>query len=110
MIAGVSFAVGLVVAGLVFLLLVLAFLRILPRPGSRSEPGTNPQVPFKSQTNDAIVIVQVGGRVEYMNSLARERFGLAEEESSDLERLARRVRPSPRSRWESPARRQWRLR
>ena len=94
MIAGVSFAVGLVVAGLVFLLLVLGFLRILPHPGSQSDTNTTPSSPFESQTSDAIVVVQVGGRVEYMNALARERFGLSEEESSDLERLARRVRPS----------------
>ena len=93
MIAGVSFAVGLVVAGLLFLLLVLGFLRILPHPETR-EAHAGPSAAFESKSSDAIVVVQVGGRVEYMNTLARERFGLAEEENSDLERLARRVRPS----------------
>jgi GAF domain-containing protein len=94
MFAGVGFGFGIAVAGLVFFILVLAFLRLLPR--NQAMPGASPTpiLPFESQTTDAIVIVQAGGRVEYMNDKARERFGLAAEETADLERLARRVRPS----------------
>lgn len=94
MVAGVSIGVGLILAGLFLVLLVQVFLRLLPRSPSVREPASTPSLPFDSQTNDAIVVIQVGGRVEYMNNLARQRFGLAEDEPADLERLARRVRPS----------------
>lgn len=94
MFAGVIPGVVIVVAGLVILILVLVFLRMLPRNQAVLGASPAPISPFESQTTDAIVIVQAGGRVEYMNDKARERFGLAAEETADLERLARRIRPS----------------
>ncbi len=93
MVDGVSIGVGLILAALFLVLLIQGFLRLLPRPQSQSEVTSSPSASFKSQTNDAIVVVQVGGRVEYMNELARQRFGLIEDEPAELERLARRVRP-----------------
>ncbi|MFZ5911025.1 MAG: GAF domain-containing protein [Chloroflexota bacterium] len=50
--------------------------------------------PGSLETSDGVVIIQSGGRVEYLNSSARQLFGLRENEFADLERLARRVRPS----------------
>ncbi len=47
-----------------------------------------------TQTNEAILIVQAGGRVEYVNELAREWFDLAPDETPDLERIFRRARPA----------------
>lgn len=46
-----------------------------------------------THTNEAILIVQSGGRIEYINELAREWFGFRPDELPDLERLFRRVRP-----------------
>src|SRR5690606_19090832 len=43
---------------------------------------------------DAVLILQPGGRVEYLSNRARLFFGLRENEPYDLERLARYVRPS----------------
>ena len=45
----------------------------------------------------SVLIVQPGGRVEYINDLGREWFGLRADEPSDLERLIRRARPGGRS-------------
>ena len=92
--AGVSIGVSLVLAGLLLLLLFRGVLRILPRPQTAPKTGFASSPSFPSQTTDAIVVIQVGGRVEYMNALARERFGIPADETPDLERLARRVRPS----------------
>lgn len=47
-----------------------------------------------SNLNDAILIIQAGGRVEYMNELARTWFGMRLDEQPDLERIFRRVRPA----------------
>src|SRR3990172_9305721 len=94
MFAGIGLGLSIILAGLVFFILFWVFLRLLPRhqivPGSSPAPA----FPYESQTTDAVVLVQPGGRVEYMNPLARGSFGLNEEETGDLERLARRVRPS----------------
>ncbi|MFT3892942.1 MAG: GAF domain-containing protein [Anaerolineales bacterium] len=40
------------------------------------------------------MIIQPGGRVEYINDLAREWFGVRADEPLDLERLVRRARPA----------------
>jgi len=92
--AGVSIGVGLVLAGLALLVLFRGFLRILPRPQTAPPSSSDSHLPFPSQTHDAIVVIQAGGRVEYMNAPARERFGVPAGETPDLERLARHVRPS----------------
>jgi GAF domain-containing protein len=49
--------------------------------------------PSSTHTNEAILIVQSGGRIEYINELARDWFGFRPDELPDLERLFRRVRP-----------------
>ncbi len=74
--------------------LVWALLRLLPRR-SDSLPADLPALvsPDPQQSIDAVLVVQPGGRVEYINALARQWFGLSEQEPADLERLARRARP-----------------
>ncbi len=88
--------IGLLFVGSIFLALVLVALRILPRtqaaaPQVDARPLTFPE---STQSKDAVIILQPGGRVEYMSAPAREFFDLRENEPYDLERLARRVRPS----------------
>lgn len=86
---------GLVIFGLVTILLVWVLLRLLP--GNRSNAGV-PLSSFEnlgdSEVKDAVIIVQGGGRVEYLNAPARQLFGLREGKQADLEYLMRRARPS----------------
>jgi GAF domain-containing protein/nitrogen-specific signal transduction histidine kinase len=95
--AGLEVGLALVIFALVLGLLVLAviWLRQLPRNASIKAETTSTFVPpDSSNVNEAILIVQFGGRVEYINELAREWFGLREGEIADLERLIRRARPA----------------
>ncbi len=77
-----------------FILLTLFFLRLIPR--FQSSPQSLPNNPIPSQLpkhNEAVLLVQSGGRIAYINQQARELFNLWEEEPN-LERLARRAHPS----------------
>ncbi len=47
-----------------------------------------------SQHNHAVLVVQSGGRVNYINATARQWLGLHEGEQPNLEVLARRIRPT----------------
>ena len=85
---------GFLLAGLVIFVLFLVILRILPHRDPASGIIPSPEYKSESQSTDAVLVVQMGGRVEYVSQLAREWFGLLEGEIADLERLARRVRPS----------------
>jgi PAS domain S-box-containing protein len=86
--------IGLILAGLVFVLLVWSLLRLVPRirpTSAQIEPRLEPVEIAKH--DDAVLIVQPGGRVEYLNDAARGWFDLVEGEPPNLERLARRARP-----------------
>jgi len=92
---GLGPGLGLVLIGLVFVLLVLFFLRLLPRNQADARvPLSAFATPDVSELKDAVIIVQGGGRLEYLNVPARQLFGLREDEQADLERLARYTRPS----------------
>ncbi len=94
MFPGLGLGIGLFALGLVLVFLVWVLLRLLPhRPDS--VPADLPTLvpPDPQQSIDAILVIQSGGRVEYINALARQWFELSEQEPADLERLARRVRP-----------------
>src|SRR5512138_3150958 len=87
--------IGLFVAGLVFILLVGVALRLSLRAPATAQADTNSlSFPESSKSNDAVIILQPGGRVEYISPLARTYFNLHENEPHDLERLARHVRPT----------------
>jgi hypothetical protein len=97
MLAGLEAGLALVIFAVVLVLFVLAviWLRQLPRNASTtSETTATFPSPDPSPLNEAVLIVQIGGRVEYVNDLAREWFGLREGEQPDLERLIRRARPA----------------
>ena len=87
---------NLLIAGLVFGALVWLILRVLPRTQvvAPRVAVNSFDIPKESNPNDAILILAPGGRVEYISALARTYFDLRENEPYDLERLARRVRPS----------------
>ncbi|HBD08805.1 MAG TPA: hypothetical protein DCZ69_11140, partial [Syntrophobacteraceae bacterium] len=90
--AGLGF--GLILAGVVITILVWVFLRVLPRREPSAEVISPIPASFESKSTDAVVVVELGGRVQYINNLAYNWFGVQEGEIPDLERLARRVRPS----------------
>jgi len=93
--AGLDLGIGLIVAGSAFVLLVWLAMRVLPR--HELGPALNPGsliAPDSSQSVDAVLLLQPGGRVEYLNDVARAYFEVRENEPYDLERLARRVRSS----------------
>ncbi len=88
-----AFATGFFLFGLAFILLAWSLLRVVPRvrPVSREMA---PQSFVKVNSHqDAMLIVQSGGRVSYINKIAREWFDLAETDYPSLERMSRRVRP-----------------
>ena len=95
MFASLNLGIGLIIAGLVFVILVWGVLSLLPRvqdPGRESRPLSSPV--DQRQSGDAIVVIQPGGRVDYLNAQARDWFGLRDNDPADLERLLRRVRPA----------------
>jgi len=80
---------GLVFVGLTYLLLRLVpRIRPLPRMGDSKSPPTE-----LSAHQDAVLVIEPGGRISYVNQTARDHFELYEQ-VPNLERLARRARPS----------------
>ncbi|NWG35393.1 MAG: GAF domain-containing protein [Chloroflexi bacterium] len=98
MFAGLGVGHYLILLALALLLPVLAIVAFWHTPGktpfvSRGELSFPPS-PDSSKTNEAILLIQIGGRVEYVNDLARGWFDLHPGETPDLERLLRRTRPA----------------
>ncbi len=98
MFAGLDVGHYLILLALAFLMPVLAVVasRRAFRKSSLPSPSASPlpSLDSTSQSGEAILLIQPGGRVEYINDLAREWFGLRPDELPDLEILARRTRPS----------------
>src|SRR6185503_19133678 len=97
MLSGLQVGFVLVILALVLILpvLVVVALRRLPHNASLVPESTSSFIPpDSSHSNEAVLIVQAGGRVEHVNGLAREWFGLRADEPADLERLIRRARPA----------------
>ncbi len=83
-----------VLLGVAFFALAFFLLRAVPRLQPIEQPVTPPPLPpGVSSITDAILLVHAGGRVVFTNQIAREWFGLLEEEPN-LERLARGARPN----------------
>ena len=97
MFAGQGNGFLLIVLALAFLvpvLAIVAFRRYSSKKNSPWQPATTEPPPDVTNTNEGILVVQSGGRVEYINNLAREWFGLHQEEQPNLERIVRRARPA----------------
>ncbi len=91
-----GFGIALVLVGAGLLGLVPLLLRRLPRkkksaPAEDFHPLTTPAI---SLNESAVFVVQRGGRVVYMNSLGREWFEIGENDTPNLERMARHARPA----------------
>ncbi len=94
MFAGLSLGVGLILAGLVFVLLVWLLLKLSSRAPLEGRTALQSFPPPESQSSESVLIIEPGGRVEFINAPARQAFGMADDEAPDLERLMRRVRPA----------------
>ncbi len=95
--AGLEIGLGLVIISLILVIpvLVVVAMRRLPQGLSSSPESLATHIPPDNlNTNEAILIIQAGGRVDYVNSLARQWFGLSPDEPVDLELLVRRSRPA----------------
>ncbi|NWF63462.1 MAG: GAF domain-containing protein [Chloroflexi bacterium] len=91
----VGLGVGVFIAGLVIVTLALLVLRLLSRTQSAAQTEVRSVVsPLSKTSKDAVIVLQPGGRVEYISPSARAYFNLRDDEPFDLERLARHVRPS----------------
>ncbi|MCX7753760.1 MAG: GAF domain-containing protein [Anaerolineales bacterium] len=86
---------GFLLLGLSFVLIVWALLRfIVPKVRPSFVQTAQPAFLQQKTHTDAILVVETGGRLRYINPQAREWFDLYEGETPHLERLARRVRPT----------------
>ncbi len=85
--------VTLFLAGLAFFILTTILLRVIPQYISFSKGSSlAPVVPELPQHDNAVIVIQPGGRVSFMNQEARSKFKVWNDEPN-LERLARRTRP-----------------
>ncbi len=91
----VSLGILLLLTGLVFFLLVWGLPRLFPRVRTSPTPVNLSQIPAEASIhNHAVLVIQSGGRVNYINTTARQWLGLHEGESPSLEVLARRIHPT----------------
>ena len=87
--------ISLFIAGLVIVALAWVILRMLSfTRGTAQADARSAFFPESTKSNDAVIILQPGGRVEYISSQARAYFNMRENEPYDIERLARHVRPT----------------
>lgn len=94
---GIFPGLALVAAGLVLIALVWVVahwaLRLQPAWQAAIKSQDRAEEKNAAQT-DAVLLVHPGGRVGYINEVARDWFDIGSEELPNLERCARRVRPS----------------
>jgi PAS domain S-box-containing protein len=90
----IFFGAIMVLASLGITGILLALLRVLPQLRSYNHPPTHPPTSLGLPSNDeAVFLVQTGGKVIYTNQTAREWFG-SPDGVPNLERLARRTSPN----------------
>ncbi len=91
----VHLGVGVFIAGLVIVALALMALRLMARSNPvPADELLSPVSPISNGSKESVIVLQPGGRVEYVSALARAHFNLREDESPDLELLARHARPT----------------
>ena len=92
---GMILGIGLIITTLVFAVVGLLVMRLFLNRNSTAEIENTSQVhPELDSSGEAILVIQAGGRVEYINPRAREWFGLRADDVADIERLAHRVHPA----------------
>jgi hypothetical protein len=71
----VGTGLGLILASFVIGILAWVLLRLLPRREHSVDTIFTSDSTGESQSADAVIVIQLGGRVEYISRLAREWFG-----------------------------------
>ena len=90
-----SLGITLTLIGLIFMGVIGLLLRVVPRLRPAVVPvSARPASLGQDDQQDAVLLVQPGGRVAWMNAHARQMFHLTEHEVPNLERLTRRTRPA----------------
>lgn len=87
------FGLALIAVGVAFWLLTRLALRSAQSAKPTREQALEPAKTTLSQHQEAMIVIQKGGRVAQINPRARELFHLEAHDIPDLEALARRVRP-----------------
>ena len=87
------FGLALIAVGVAFWLLTRLALRSAQSAKPTREQALEPAKTTLSQHQEAMIVIQKGGRVAQINPRARELFHLEAHDFPDLEALARRVRP-----------------
>ncbi len=91
----VSLGIPLLLTGLIFIVLVMVLPRLISKTHPRRALAPVSMDPTEPSNHDhGVVIVQSGGRVDYINATARAWLDLKEGEQPNLEVLSRRIRPS----------------
>ena len=87
---------GIVVVGvgLVLWLVTRLLMRAVPRQRPMVQPITPVSLKDLAENDDVLLVIQPGGRLISVNSKGRQVFHLQEGETPNLERLAKRTRPS----------------
>jgi GAF domain-containing protein/nitrogen-specific signal transduction histidine kinase len=94
MLSGVSLGLTLLGGGLALALIVWLGLRLLQRSFRIVPRQTATASPVPDATDEGIVVIEPGGRVDFLNARARSWFEVAPQDDPHLDRLLRRVRPS----------------
>src|SRR3989304_5887939 len=98
MFAGLEVGLGLVILalGMIVPVLVVVWLRRLPHNALPAPASASPFIsPDFSHSNEAVLIVQSGGRVEHINNVAPGWVGLGVGESAEPQGLVRPGAPPP---------------
>ena len=94
MIPGINLGLALLAVGLVLALLVWMALRLLQRSSRTvSGPPSSERAGLES-SDEGVVVIEPGGRVDFLNARARTWFEMSPQDDPHLDRLLRRVRPS----------------
>jgi PAS domain S-box-containing protein len=91
-----TIGINFIALGIVFLLLTPLLLRLVPYLRRAIQAPSAPSVIETDlpPNENAVLLVQPGGRIAYVNEQSREWFNLLENEIPNLERMARNTRPT----------------
>jgi len=88
-------AILLIAIGLFFFVIVRLMLALIPRLHPEIHTALHlGGEDLNPDHGDAVLIIEAGGRIKTINQRARQIFRLQDDEQPNLERLARKVRPS----------------
>ncbi len=88
--SGLIWALGLVIAGVGLAALVWGTLKLLPAAAAQATVAAGA---VSTSSDEAVVLIEPGGRLDFLNQTARQWFSLRDDDPPDLELLLRAVKP-----------------